>query len=296
MTPPHSESDPTHPRSCDSVCSLDLPSMARRCTALRASVPSSSLASLHSLPPSTSRSHRPRRPSRRGSVFTTVARSYAFEFDAAGRSFGGVPPKSHPPPHWRVAVLDPVPLCMHANPLTNRSFSDGAAEMAPKTVNGFSNALDGPGLFNIDAPNDDQCGLFDVGAHSDDQRKPFAPNDNQCAPDESVVASPEAFKPTEPVRIDFSRLCPEPLTLTPRYTLPESLEFHTSFQPDNLPPLISRPAQCLTTRPRASGAAPRSTRPDRSRVPSCAPQPPQTHPSTSYTRPTPTCHSHHDTG
>ena len=74
MTTPHSESDPTHPRGCDSVCSLDLPSMARRCTALRASVPSSSLASLHSLPPSTSRSHRPRRPSssqrgsRRGSV------------------------------------------------------------------------------------------------------------------------------------------------------------------------------------------------------------------------------------
>ena len=50
------------------------------------------------------------------------------------------------------------------------------------------NALDGPGLFDIDAaPNDDQCGLLDVGAHSVDQRKPFAPNDNQCAPDESVV-------------------------------------------------------------------------------------------------------------
>jgi len=30
------------------------------------------------------------------------------------------------------------------------------------------------GLFDIDAPNDDQCGLFDVGAPSDDQGKPFA--------------------------------------------------------------------------------------------------------------------------
>ena len=99
---------------------------------------------------------------------------------------------------------------MHAHLLTNRSFSDGAAEMAPKTVSSWSsNALDGPGLFDIDAPNDDQCGLFDVGAPSDDQRKPFASDDNQCVPDESVVASPEAFEPTEPVRIDFSRLCPE---------------------------------------------------------------------------------------
>ena len=93
--------------------------------------------------------------------------------------------------------------------LTNRSFSNGAAEAAPKTVGGWSNTLDEPGLFDIDAPNDDQCGLFDVGAHSDDQRKAFAPNDNQCAPDESVVASPEAFEQTEPVRIDFSRLCTE---------------------------------------------------------------------------------------
>ena len=81
--------------------------------------------------------------------------------------------------------------------------------MAPKTVGGWSNALDGPGLFDIDAPNDDQCGLLG-GAHSDDQRKPFAPNANQqCAPDESAVASPEAFEQTETVRIDFSRLCTE---------------------------------------------------------------------------------------
>ena len=98
---------------------------------------------------------------------------------------------------------------MHAHLLTNRSFSDGAAEMAPKTVSSWSNALDGPGLFDIDAPDDDQCGLFDVGAPSSDQCKPFAPNDNQCAPDEAVIASPEAFELTEPVRIDFSRLCTE---------------------------------------------------------------------------------------
>ena len=45
---------------------------------------------------------------------------------------------------------------MHAHLLTNRSFSDGAAEMAPKTVSSWSsNALDGPGLFDIDAPDDD---------------------------------------------------------------------------------------------------------------------------------------------
>ena len=96
---------------------------------------------------------------------------------------------------------------MHAYPLTNRSFSDGAAEAAPKTVGGWSNALDGPGLFDIDAPNDDQCGLFDVGAHSDEQRKPFAPNDNRCAPDESVGA----FELTEPVRMGISRPWHRPL-------------------------------------------------------------------------------------
>ena len=118
---------------------------------------------------------------------------------------------SHQLPHWHVAVLVPVPSIMHAHLLTNRSFSDGAAEMAPKTVSSWSsNALDGPGLFDIDAPNDDQCGLFDVGAPNYyDQCKPFAPNDNQCAPDESVVASPEAFEETEPVRVSISRLCTE---------------------------------------------------------------------------------------
>ena len=92
--------------------------------------------------------------------------------------------------------------------LANRSYSSGAAEVATKTVTSWSNALNESGLFDIDAPNDDQCGLFDVGAPSYDQRGPFdAPNDNQCAPNESVDASPEAFKWSDPVRT--SRLCPE---------------------------------------------------------------------------------------
>ena len=132
------------------------------------------------------------------------------EFDAAAALPAASPftPPTHP--YWRVAVLVPVPFVTHAYPLTNRSFSNGAAEAAPKTINGFSNALDGPGLFDVGAPSDDQCGLFDVGAPNYyDQCKPFAPNDNQYAPDESVVASPEAFEQTEPVRRDFSRLCTE---------------------------------------------------------------------------------------
>ena len=49
----------------------------------------------------------------RGSVFKAGrARSYAFEFDAAGRSYGSVSHGATAPPHWRVAVLVPVPLCM----------------------------------------------------------------------------------------------------------------------------------------------------------------------------------------
>ena len=72
--------------------------------------------------------------------------------------------------------------------------------MATKTVTSWSNALDEPGLFNIDAPNDDQCGLFDVGAPSYDQRGSFnAPHDNQCALKESL-ALPKAFKLIDPVR------------------------------------------------------------------------------------------------
>ena len=69
--------------------------------------------------------------------------------------------------------------------------------MAAKTVTSWSNALDEPGPFNIDAPKDDQCGLFD------------APNDSQFATNESVFASPEAFDLTDPVRKYHSRLCPE---------------------------------------------------------------------------------------
>jgi len=63
-----------------------------------------------------------------------------------------------------------------------KGLTSGAAEVATKTVSSWSNALDKPGLFEINAPNDDQCGLFDVGAPSHDQRGPFdAPNDSQCA-------------------------------------------------------------------------------------------------------------------
>ena len=202
-----------HPRSGDSVCSLDL-SLTRRCTARRASAPSSSLGSLHSLPPSTSRSRRPRRPSpsQRGSRRGSVSKAAPFSslgIRCGSRSSGSVSLYATHPPILARSRSGPSPLTHAYRLLTNRSFSNGAAEAAPKTVGGWSNALDGPGLFDIDAPNDDQCGLLDVGAHSVDQRKPFAPNDNQCAPDESVVASPEAFEQTEPVRIDFSRLCPE---------------------------------------------------------------------------------------
>ena len=58
-------------------------------------------------------------------------------------------------------------------------------EVATKTVTSWSNALD--------APNEDQCGLFDVGAPTYDLRGPLdVPNDSQCAPNEPVVARPEA--------------------------------------------------------------------------------------------------------
>ena len=66
-----------------------------------------------------------------------------------------------------------------------RSFSSGTAEVATKTVASWSYALD--------APNEDRCGLFDVCAHRYDQCGPLdAPNDNQCVPNETVIASPEA--------------------------------------------------------------------------------------------------------
>ena len=82
---------------------------------------------------------------------------------------------------------------------TYRSFSSGTAEVASKTVTSWSNAA-------LDAPNEDQCGLFDVGSPTHDQRGPLdAPDDNQCAPNEPVVASPEAFEQTDPVCRHHSR-------------------------------------------------------------------------------------------
>ena len=113
--------------------------------------------------------------------------------------------------------------------------------MATKTVSSWSNALDKPGLFEINAPNDDQCGLFDVGAPSHDQRGPFdAPNDSQCALKESAVASPEAFKLADPVRRHL-RLAfalnphldtPTPLSSTP---FEPYLIAHLSIQADAVP-------------------------------------------------------------
>ena len=113
--------------------------------------------------------------------------------------------------------------------------------MATKTVSSWSNALDKPGLFEINAPNDDQCGLFDVGAPSHDQRGPFdAPNDSQCALKESAVASPEAFKLADPVRrhlhLAFA-LSPHLDTPTPLSSTPfePNLIAHLSIQADAVP-------------------------------------------------------------
>ena len=70
--------------------------------------------------------------------------------------------------------------------------------MATKTVASWSDALD--------APNEDRCGLFDVGAPRYDQCGPLdAPNDNQCAPNEPVIASSEA---SATVRIGITRTIP----------------------------------------------------------------------------------------
>ena len=82
--------------------------------------------------------------------------------------------------------------------LAYRSYSSGTAEvLATKTVTSWSNALN--------APNEDQCGLFDVDAPTNDQRAPLdAPNDNQCAPDGSLVALP-----AEPVCADILGLISE---------------------------------------------------------------------------------------
>ena len=79
----------------------------------------------------------------------------------------------------------------------NRGDSSGAAT---KSITSWSNALDEPGRFDIEASND-QCGLFDVDAPSYDQCAPIddAPNDTLCAPKETAVASPEGFKSNVPV-------------------------------------------------------------------------------------------------
>ena len=93
--------------------------------------------------------------------------------------------------------------------------------LTTKTASSWSNALDEPGLFNIDAPNDDQCGLFDVGA-------PGYANDNQCALKEHVVASLEAFKLANPVRRQH---CLLPLALNPHLDPPTPLSPSTPFEP-----------------------------------------------------------------
>ena len=91
--------------------------------------------------------------------------------------------------------------CLCIPLLTNRSYSSGTAEVATKIATSWSNV--------IDAPNEDQCGLFDVGAPTKDQRGPLdAPNDSQCAPNEPVVATSEAFELTDTVRIHHT-ICPE---------------------------------------------------------------------------------------
>ena len=108
-------------------------------------------------------------------------------------------------------------------------------EVATKSVTSWSdNALDEPGLFDIDAPNDDQCRLFDVGAPSYNQCGPFdAPNDNLCAPNETAVASPEAFKLADPVRRRL-RLA---FALNPHLDTPSEPDLiaHLSIQADAMP-------------------------------------------------------------
>ena len=84
---------------------------------------------------------------------------------------------------------------MHTTLLAYRSYSSGTAEVAAKTVTSWFNALD--------MPIKDQCGLFDVGALRYDQCGPLdAPKDNQCAPNEPVIASTEAFAT---VRVGITR-------------------------------------------------------------------------------------------
>ena len=129
--------------------------------------------------------------------------------DAAGRAFFGHYPSRQPPSVAR-GDFRPIDLSHIGSTsylLADRTYASGAAEVAT----GWSNALDEPGRLDIEAPNADRCGLLNISAPTYDQRGPFdAPNDSQCAPNESVISSPEAFELTEPVCIDISRPCPEP--------------------------------------------------------------------------------------
>ena len=104
-------------------------------------------------------------------------------------ALSGVSSPSHTPfllAQHQFCRLSPF-LCLPL--LANRSYSSGTTEVATKTVTSWSNALD--------APSDDQCALFDVGPPTYDQRGPLnAPDDSQCAPNEPVVATPEAFELT----------------------------------------------------------------------------------------------------
>ena len=110
-------------------------------------------------------------------------------------ALSGVSSPSHTPfllAQHQFCRLSPF-LCLPL--LANRSYSSGTTEVATKTVTSWSNALD--------APNKDQRGLRDVGAPRYDQCGPLdAPNDNQCAPNEPGIASPEA---SATVRIGITR-------------------------------------------------------------------------------------------
>ena len=161
---------------------------------------SSSLGPLHSLPPSTSRSRRPRRPSppERGSRRSSVFKPGPFPLILMhGCPLYRVPSPGHPCSVGTILLgLSPF-LCIPV--LANRSYSSGTAEVSTKTVTSWSNALD--------AHNEDQCGLFDVGAPRYDQCGPLdAPNDN--APNKPVFASPEASA-TVCIGITRTYDCPE---------------------------------------------------------------------------------------
>ena len=105
-----------------------------------------------------------------------------FDSDARLPALSGPLPEPHSfcgPIRFGLSPFLCIPL------LAYRSYLGGTAAVATKTVTSWSNALD--------APNKDQRGLRDVGAPRYDQCGPLdAPNDNQCAPNEPVIASSEA--------------------------------------------------------------------------------------------------------